>query len=263
MTITYILTRIHDYLYYEIPIGPKEFVEMRHVINLFKGGTIAYLVLLMWWYQNFSTGMYLYLGLHGSYGVAWLFKDYVFGDKSFAVKVNFGCFLVMVTVLTLYWMIGWSVASGYGIQEPSYERIKLCLIFYLLGLALMLGADAQKTFTLQYKKGLIASGYFERTRNPNYLGEVMIYGAFGLASGFWLNWVILLSLWLVMFQGNMLIKDNSSLMKKPGWAEYSARSYLFLPKLFGSHILNALIYTAAVALIVGKFYGVKYSTLIG
>jgi protein-S-isoprenylcysteine O-methyltransferase Ste14 len=84
----------------------------------------------------------------------------------------------------------------------------------------MIGSDAQKTFTLQYKKGLIDSGYFERTRNPNYLGEVMIYGSFALASGFLWSWVIMLFFWLVLFLGNMLNKDYNSLMKKAGWPKY-------------------------------------------
>lgn len=86
------------------------------VVNFFKGATAFYIVLLMWWYQNFSTGMYLYLGLHGSYGMAWLFKDLIFGDKSFARMATLGSLLGTSAVLTLYWMIGWFIASGLGVQ---------------------------------------------------------------------------------------------------------------------------------------------------
>lgn len=252
--------KAQDFIYAEFPPGPKEFMEMRHIINFFKGATVFYIVLLMWWYQNFSTGMYLYLGLHGSYGMAWLFKDFVFGDKSFTRRASIGSLIVLSTALTLYWMVGWFIASGRGIQEPSYERVKVCLITYLLGLAVMIGSDAQKTFTLQYRKGLIDQGYFDRTRNPNYLGEVMIYGSFALASGFWLSWAIMLMFWLVLFLSNMLLKDYNSLMKKPGWEQYSARSYMFLPRIFSSHALNAIVYVTAAGLLTAKFHGWTYTS---
>jgi steroid 5-alpha reductase family enzyme len=36
--------------------------------------------------------------------------------------------------------------------------------------------DAQKFFVLQLRKGVIQDGLFARTRNPNYLGEVLTYG---------------------------------------------------------------------------------------
>lgn len=253
------VAQVQDLVYLNLPPGGPV-LEMRYVINFFKGATAFYVVLLMWWYQNFSTGMYLYLGLHGSYGMAWLLKDFVFGDKSFARKASLSSLAVLSSALTLYWMVAWFIASGYGIQEPSYERIKLSLVSYLLGLTLMIGSDAQKTFTLHYRKGLIDHGYFERTRNPNYLGEVMIYGSFALASGFWLSWAIMLLFWLVLFLNNMLIKDYNSLMKKSGWEQYSARSYMFLPRLFSSHLLNALVYLLALGGVLAKLYGWKFRT---
>ncbi len=42
----------------------------------------------------------------------------------------------------------------------------------------MLVSDAQKYYTLKYKKGLISDGMFYATRNPNYLGEIMLYRIF-------------------------------------------------------------------------------------
>jgi hypothetical protein len=110
-----LIAQAQELIYTNIPPGPKV-IEMRHVINFFKGATCMYIVFLMWYYQNFSTGMYLYLGLHGSYGLVWLFKDFVFGDKSFAQKAKFGSLAVLACTLSLYWMVGWFIASGRGVQ---------------------------------------------------------------------------------------------------------------------------------------------------
>ena len=46
-------------------------------------------------------------------------------------------------------------------------------------------SDAQKFFVLQVRKGVIEDGPFARTRNPNYLGELLIYSGFVLASWHW------------------------------------------------------------------------------
>lgn len=40
--------------------------------------------------------------------------------------------------------------------------------------------DAQKYYTLQYKKGLIMDGMYKYIRSPNYLGEVMIYSSYAI-----------------------------------------------------------------------------------
>ena len=45
----------------------------------------------------------------------------------------------------------------------------------MVGVVVMLLSDSQKYYTLKYKKGLISDGMMKYTRNPNYLGEVMIY----------------------------------------------------------------------------------------
>ena len=41
------------------------------------------------------------------------------------------------------------------------------------------------------KKGLIEDGLFEYTRNPNYLGEILIYLSFGVLSWHWMPFCVL------------------------------------------------------------------------
>ena len=83
-----------------------------------------------------------------------------------------------------------------------------------MGVTFMMVSDAQKYYTLKYKKGLINEGMFALTRNPNYLGEIMLYGSFGLLANHWICWSVLFSMWGVMFNLNMTLKDSDSLKHK-------------------------------------------------
>lgn len=153
MTFTNQLQYLQDNLYFNFLGGPK-YIKMRHVINFFKGATFPYVILLMLYFRNFSLGMYLYLALHGSYGIVWLLKDWLFPDKTFESKATIGSLAIVTSLLIVYWSLPVFIAAGWGIQTPSYSRIALAVMVYAIGAVLMIGSDAQKTFTLKYKKGI-------------------------------------------------------------------------------------------------------------
>lgn len=84
---------------------------------------------------------------------------------------------------------------------------------------------------------------FKYCRNPNYLGEMMLYGKYkykfdyilGSFAGLTGNsycYAVLICVWGIYFNMNMQIKDIS-LSKKSGWDEYRKQSWLVVPKLFG------------------------------
>ena len=87
---------------------------------------------------------------------------------------------------------------------------------------------------------MISDGLFYNTRNPNYFGEILIYGSFGLISTNIISWSWLLIMWGVVFNLNMTIKDLYSYSKKVGWDEYRQRSNKLLPKFFRNS-LNSFI----------------------
>jgi hypothetical protein len=66
--------------------------------------------------KNYSTGMYLYLFLHGSYGIFWVIKDLTFPDFKFNVPARVGSSILGFLFLVLYWMIPVPLAAGYGIS---------------------------------------------------------------------------------------------------------------------------------------------------
>jgi steroid 5-alpha reductase family enzyme len=68
--------------------------------------------------------------------------------------------------------------SGHLSLPPYF--IGMVLFLFTSGVFLHYVGDAQKYYTLKLKQGLIEEGLFRRTRNPNYLGEILIHISFAL-----------------------------------------------------------------------------------
>jgi hypothetical protein len=49
-------------------------MKLKHPLNLHKGLTFIFILGLMLVYDNFTIGAWIYLALHGTYGILWLFK---------------------------------------------------------------------------------------------------------------------------------------------------------------------------------------------
>jgi len=109
--------------------------------------------------------------------------------------------------------------SGEGLDNPKGIRIFVCIFLFGIGNTLMMCADCQKYYTLQLKKGLITNGFFKRTRNPNFLGEMMIYLSFAVATGNTIAYWILMIDWSTIFVIFMFFKEMS-FRKKKGWLMY-------------------------------------------
>ena len=92
-----LLEKFRESLVFDL-FGPK-LIQARILINLQKGGTFFFCLFLMWYYQNFSLGAYLYICLHGSYGMFWLLKDQAFPDKSFDNYMSVGSCIGVVFIL--------------------------------------------------------------------------------------------------------------------------------------------------------------------
>jgi len=223
---------------------------LRYLINTSKVGMGPFIAGLMLWFGNYSAGSWQYLGLHGSYGLVWLLKDVAMPDNTFKQPVGPIAWFLTAVVLTSYHVLPYLMTAGLGDQSPSETKACICVAMYSLGLFLMIASDAQKTFTLRFKSGLIDDGLFARSRNPNYLGEVLIYSSFGVLVQHWLAWGLLIVVWSGLFVPLMLTKERS-LRKKQGWVDYSRRSWVFLPKLVaGSDTITVALYALLAAAIV-------------
>jgi protein-S-isoprenylcysteine O-methyltransferase Ste14 len=199
------------------------------VINLHKILVSPIVISLMWYYDNWSSAAFFYLGLHGTYTVLWLIKQNLYPDKRFEQQLPVWIgFLTPFLPLAGYYLAPYLLISNHTVLSPwVYAAAPLV---YTIGIFLHYVSDAQKHYTLNLKKGLIENGLFKRTRNPNYLGEILIYGAFALLSWHWLPLVVLGS-WIIYFFVNMAKKDRS-MARHEGFEAYSKRTGKLLPKLF-------------------------------
>jgi len=222
-----------------IPIGEsyRDRFQLRHAINLHKGLTFFIVGLLSYLYGRFTYPIAVYMGVHGSYGFLWLAKEEVYRDASWETPCTLGSgVFLFVGMACSFWLSPFLIISGGPTVEPSPEQTCFLVLAYAIGLWMHHAADAQKYFVLRAKKGLITNGMFANCRNPNYLGEIIIYATF---AGFSLNhplyyapWVCLFLVWTCLFYPSWLAKDRS-MSRYAEWPEYISRSGLIIPWVFG------------------------------
>ena len=125
----------------------------------------------------------------------------------------------LAAVLLAYlWMPFYTFCyASYGPEDN--ERVFWATALNIVGVLLMIGADIHKYVQLKLKSGLISDGLFARTRNPNYLGEIMIYLPFAIISKSTVSYIVLFTMWGVVFSTSMLQKELS-FMRKEGWETY-------------------------------------------
>ena len=97
---------------------------------------------------------------------------------------------------------------------------------------------------------LITNGFFKYTRNPNFLGEILIYLTFAIITKNNKAFKVLAVDWSILFPAFIFMKEMS-LSKKKGWLKYKAMSNLLLPRMFSSKIVDTL---AWVSIFIGGYY---------
>lgn len=203
-------------------------MKQRHFIDTHKGATpLAILVMMALHQQWANPTAWIYLSLHGTYAVLWVVKSRVYPDPSWERRTGLAYGLVIWAALTLYWIAPWIITSR-DVQAPA-PWLAACVALALVGTFLHFAADLQKHTTLRLQPGvLITDGLFCRCRNPNYLGELLLYLAFALLARHWLPLVVLAAMVGAVWVPNMLRKDRS-LSRYPDFAEYRRRSALLIP----------------------------------
>lgn len=174
-----------------------------------------------------NTTAWVYLALHGTYGFLWVLKSRLFGDRQWERPIPLSFGFATWLVLSLYWIAPWMITSR-GIEAPPWF-LALAISVFAFGVFFHFAADMQKHVALKANPGrLVTEGFFRRTRNPNYFGELLIYLAFTSLA---LHPVPLAALGFVVssvWVPNMRKKDKS-LSRYPDFGAYKARTRLLVP----------------------------------
>jgi protein-S-isoprenylcysteine O-methyltransferase Ste14 len=204
----------------------------RHVIDAFKlatGPLVLALIFLFGAADRYAP--WIYLGLHGTYGVLWALKSRLFGDKSWERPCTPARFALLVTGLSGYWAAPAVLVLGGAEVPPPWAAA--CIALFGLGVFLHFASDMQKHCSMAWRPGtLLTEGLWARTRNPNYLGELCIYAAFATLSMHPLPFALFALVIALEWWPNMRRKD-ASLSRYPAFAEYARRSGRLFPRLFG------------------------------
>lgn len=104
------LVALNDWLFYDIPSPGR--LPSRYVINAFKGGMLPFCVVTMLVCGTWKgERAMVYAALHGSYGIVWLLKDLIFGDKNFAKPSTFASLAYIGIGLSGYQLIAYGALS--------------------------------------------------------------------------------------------------------------------------------------------------------
>jgi steroid 5-alpha reductase family enzyme len=203
-------------------------VKQKHFIDSHKAVTGLYVLLLIALYGQWQNRTaWVYLALHGTYGVLWVLKSRLFPDKNWERPATWRFAFVAWGGLTVYWVAPWLLASR-GVEAPP-ALLALCVALYAFGVFLHFVSDMQKSMWLTLRPGeLLTGGLWSLSRNPNYLGELLIYLSFALLARHWLPVVLLALSVLLYWVPNMRRKDRS-LARYPAFAAYRARTKMFIP----------------------------------
>ena len=173
-------------------------MKLKHFIDIHKGLNSIFILFLMYFYNSWDNLIaWLYLALHGTYGVLWITKSRFFPDKQWENKTSILYGLTIWFGLSLYWISPYILTSGTNffpiLNEPNYIFYASCIIMYIVGVFLHFTSDMQKHIYLKLNPGnLITDLMFARIRNTNYLGEFFIYMGFTLLACDWLPLIALL-----------------------------------------------------------------------
>ncbi|MEJ5223113.1 MAG: DUF1295 domain-containing protein [Anaerolineales bacterium] len=207
-------------------------MKQKHFIDSHKGVTFLVILGMMAYFNQWQNPTaWVYLALHGTYGILWVLKSRIFPDKNWEQPASlwWGVFVAWAG-LTLYWIPPFLLMSS-GAQAPAW-LLGLAVSMNIFGVFLHFTADMQKHVALQLRPGqLITDGLMARVRNINYFGEFLIYAAFAALAMTWVAFLPLILFIVFYWTPNMLKKDRS-LARYPEFAEYKKRSKLFIPFLF-------------------------------
>lgn len=206
-------------------------MKLKYFIDTNKGIIfIAILGLMAFYHQWQNPTAWIYLAMHGTYGLLWVMKSNIFPDASWERKTSLWFGLVSWASLVLYWFPAWWI-NWKGIIAPPW-LLAIAVSLNAFGIFFVFTSDMQKFTSLKmHPCELITDGMFRFSRNINYFGEFLIYIAFALLAMTWLAFLPLAAFILAFWIPNMIRKDKV-LATLPGFQVYKRNTRSFFPFIF-------------------------------
>ncbi|OQY46519.1 MAG: hypothetical protein B6242_07505 [Anaerolineaceae bacterium 4572_78] len=149
-------------------------MKQKYFIDSHKALTGLVVLLMIAIYNQWTnTTAWLYLALHGTYGILWVLKSNIFPDKSWEQEISWGYGLVNLVALSLYWISPWLIISQ-SVHVPAWY-LGMCVSLYIFGIFFHFTTDMQKYIALKLQPAhLITTGMATHCRNMNYFGELFL-----------------------------------------------------------------------------------------
>ena len=213
-------------------------LKQKYFIDSHKGITPVFIIFLIYFYDCFDNiNAMIYLALHGSYGILWVAKSYIYPDRQWEKKCSLAYGFLIWASLSLYWIAPFLITSGNKLipltnDSPNYIFYSFCISIYIFGIFLHFVSDMQKFIQLNIKPGkLIDNFMFSKIRNTNYLGELFIYLGFSLLAFDFIPLIVLLAFITFLWIPNMIKKDKS-LSKYSEFQNYESKTKKFFPFIY-------------------------------
>ena len=152
-------------------------LKQKYFIDSHKGLTPLFIIFLIFRYNQWDNiNAMLYLSLHGTYGLLWITKSYIYPDKQWESKTPLWYGFVIWIGLSLYWISPYIITTGNHFLPMDIKSdvffIGCCVILYIFGIFLHFTSDMQKFIYLKLKPGHLITDYmFQNNRNTNYFSS--------------------------------------------------------------------------------------------
>ena len=206
-------------------------MKLKYFIDSNKGVTFLAILALMGIYHQWQNPTaWIYLALHGTYGILWVLKSRIFPDAAWENRTTWWFGIIAWVGLMLYWIPAWLLMSR-SVQAPGWF-LGLCLILYIFGVFCHFTSDMQKHTSLKLQpETLIVDGMMALSRNINFFGELLIYVSFALLPmTFWA--FLPLGIHIVFYWIPRMRRKEKALASLPGFEAYRKKTKAFFPFLF-------------------------------
>ncbi|MEM9117308.1 MAG: DUF1295 domain-containing protein [Cyanobacteria bacterium P01_F01_bin.56] len=198
-------------------------------INIAKAVTILCLLALCLVYGIQNERQVLYLCLHISYCVWWLFEQWLFPHRRhiFAESAS----VMTLVAIVLFVGVFYALPGYLAFTNPtpiSYLAIAIALPLYIFGSLINTSADIQKMTAKSMGAGLVKDGAWRHVRNINYLGDLMRYTSFAVVAGSPWAYILPANIAALYIQ-RILQKEQSMASKYADFDAYRTSSRRLIP----------------------------------